>query len=232
MAGLFRLAMATGVEPLDELVRTHDPDRWLSSRFIGDPAARADVIALYGFDHELSRAPKVTTNALIGEIRLTWWREVLDEVFEGRPVRRHPTAQALAAAISRHRLARDRLEAMIDARYRELDPAPLSEADAVAWAAGTAGQVAELAVGILDPGASTDSAGVAGAAWALGRRAAADPALKPAFERTLQEARSALRGLSAVAFPAVAHLALVARPLKSEFARRLRLTAAVAQGRV
>ena len=231
MAGLVRLTMPTGGETLDELVRKIDPDRWLSSRFIGDLAARADVIALYAFDHELTRAPRVTTNALMGEIRLTWWREVLDEVFEGRPVRRHPTAEALAAAIARHGLARDPLEAMIDARYRELGAEPLSEADALAWSTGTGGQAAELAARILDPAADLKAAGLAGAAWALGRRAATDPALRPAFATMLQDARAAVRGLSAAAFPAVAHVALVAAPLKSEFARRLRLTAAVAQGR-
>lgn len=231
MAGLVRSTMPTGGETLDELVRKTDPDRWLSSRFISDLAARADVIALYAFDHELSRAPKVTTNALMGEIRLTWWREALDEMFEGRPVRRHPTAEALAAAISRHGLVRDPLEAMIDARYRELDRAPLSEADALAWSTGTGGQAAELAARILDPATDLQAAGVAGAAWALGRRAATEPELRPAFETMLQDARAAVQGLSAAAFPAAAHVALVAAPLKSEFARRLRLTAAVAQGR-
>ena len=30
------------------------PDRWLSSRFIGDPKARADVVVIYAFDNELA----------------------------------------------------------------------------------------------------------------------------------------------------------------------------------
>src|SRR5215471_7113258 len=94
------------LDDLDELVRRTDPDRWLSSRFIGAPGARADVIALYAYDHELARAPKVTSNALLGEIRLTWWREALDEIFAGKAVRRHPTAEALAAAVARHALPR------------------------------------------------------------------------------------------------------------------------------
>src|SRR5438477_12015585 len=111
-------------DDLEGLVRRVDPDRWLSSRFIGDPAARADVIALYAYDHELARAPKVASNALLGEIRLTWWREALEEIFEDKPVRAHPAVQALARAVERRGLPRETLEAMIDARYRELDPAP------------------------------------------------------------------------------------------------------------
>src|SRR5437762_185405 len=94
---------------LDALIRRVDPDRWLSSRFIGQAAPRADVIALYAFDHELARAPRVASNALLGEMRLTWWREALEEIFEGRPVRQHPAAQALAAAVGRRGLQREPL---------------------------------------------------------------------------------------------------------------------------
>ena len=50
-------------DDLDDLIRRVDPDRWLSSRFISDERARADVIALYAYDHELARAPKVASNA-------------------------------------------------------------------------------------------------------------------------------------------------------------------------
>src|ERR1700747_1184920 len=93
-------------EDLDALVQRVDPDRWLSSRFIGDPGERADAVALDAYDHELARAPKAASNSLLGEIRLTWWREVLDEIYEGRAVRRHPTAQALAGVVDRRNLPR------------------------------------------------------------------------------------------------------------------------------
>ncbi|MBS0334660.1 MAG: squalene/phytoene synthase family protein, partial [Proteobacteria bacterium] len=107
-------------EDLDALIRRVDPDRWLSSRFIADTRARAGVVALYAFDHELARAPRVASNPPLGEIRLTWWREALDEVFGGRAVRMHSTAQALGQVVAAHGLPREPLEAMIDARYREL----------------------------------------------------------------------------------------------------------------
>ena len=64
---------------LDDTVRRVDPERWLARRFIGDATARADVVVLYAYEHELDRAGRVTSNALLAEIRLTWWREVLDE---------------------------------------------------------------------------------------------------------------------------------------------------------
>lgn len=222
-------------DDLDALVRRVDPDRWLSSRFIADPQARADVIALYAFDHELARAPRTASNPLVGEMRLVWWREALDEIFDGRPVRRHPTAEALAEVVRRRGLAREALETMIDGRYRELDPAPMTEAEALDWARDTAGAAAVLAARTLDPVGEALAARDAGAAWALSRtvgqgRIEAGPG-RAALRTALAGARRDVRRLSVAAFPAAAHGAL-ARARASELAKRLRLTWAVARGRL
>jgi len=219
-------------EDLDGLIRRVDPDRWLSSRFIGDLEARADVVALYAFDHELARAPRVASNALLGEMRLTWWREALEEIFEGRHVRHHPAAQALAQTVARRGLAREPLETLIDARYRELDPEPMSEAELLDWARDTGGLVAQLAAQVLDPASEAKMALAGGSAWALGKRLADHPDLRPTFLKVIHAARSASRNLSVAAFPAVAHAALAGRPASNDFARRLRLTIAVARGKI
>ena len=221
---------------LDGLVARVDPDRWLSSRFIGDAATRADIIALYAFDHELARAPRVASNPLMGEIRLAWWSEVLDEVFEGRVVRKHPTALALAAAIGRHALARPRLEAMIDARHRELSAEPMRLGEALEWADGTAGNAAVLAARMLDPQAEEAGALAGGRAWAIGRligtAGLAGPDVGPILDRALRDAT----GLSVAAFPAVAHATLArqrARGRKpSDLGARARVLWAVLRGRV
>jgi phytoene synthase len=217
---------------LDALLRRVDPDRWLSSRFVGNAEARADVVALYAFDHELARAPKVTSNALLGEMRLTWWREALEEIFEGRPVRQHPTAQALAHVIDRRGLKRDVLETMIDARYRELDASPMGEGEVLDWARDTGGLAAQLAAQVLDPATEARMALAGGSAWALGKRLADNPDLRPTFLKVIHAARSASRNLSVAAFPAVAHAVLAGRPARNDFARRLRLTIAVARGKI
>ncbi len=185
--------MSDDGDDLDGLVQRMDPDRWLSSRFIADAAARADVVALYAFDHELARAPQVASNPLLGEIRLTWWREVLDEAFAGRPVRQHPTAQALAAVIARRGLARGPLEAMIDGRYRELDATPMTELEALDWARDCGGQCAALAAEILDPNVEAEFALAAGSAWVLGRSAREAPALAlPAAVASLSDSSAAV----------------------------------------
>jgi len=214
-------------DDLDDLIRRVDPDRWLSSRFVGDAGVRADVIAIYAYDHELARAPKVASNSLLGEIRLTWWREVLDEVYEARHVRHHPTAQALAEVIGRHGLPREPLEAMIDARYRELDATPMDDAEALDWARGSAGKAAEVAARILDPKTPAERAVSGGAAWGLARAGRGEQA-----KAAGAGARADAALLSAASFPAVAHATLALQPAKSEFWKRLRLTAAVATGRL
>ena len=242
-AGLFICDMSHTEEPqtpapedLDAQTRRLDPERWLSSRFIADPEARADVIAIYAFDHELARAPKVASNSLMGEIRLTWWREVLDEVYEGRPVRHHPTAQALARAIDSRGLPREPLEAMIDARYRELDPAPMNLADALEWATGAGGGAAVSAARVLDPNADVVRAEQGGKAWAIGRLMGTAGLTGDDAQGALRAALAAAGGLSVAAFPAIAH-ATLARPRAegrrpSELEMRLRLLWATVRGRV
>jgi len=212
-------------DDLDALIRRVDPDRWLSSRFVADPATRADVIAIYAFDHELARAPRVTSQSMLGEIRLAWWREALDEIFEARAVRAHPTAQALARAVARHSLPRESLEMMLDARYRELDPAPMIDAERAVWADETGGAVSHVCAMILGAPDPT-LAKAAGALWALSK---VDPQL--AAGRRIS-AGLAARGLPAGAFPAVAHAVFATSRARSEVARRARLIWAVAIGRL
>ncbi|MFT4251238.1 MAG: squalene/phytoene synthase family protein, partial [Caulobacter sp.] len=133
---------------LDDLVRRMDPDRWLASRFIADPAARADVVALYAYNYELARVAGGVSNALMGEIRLTWWREAVDELAAGKPPRKHPAVEALAA--SSH--DRGDLAAMAEGRLADLEAEPFAdEAEVMAYLDATAGRVAALAARRLDP---------------------------------------------------------------------------------
>ena len=229
---------------LDALVRRVDPDRWLAARFIGDPEARADVLTLYALNYELSRAAEVASQPLIGEMRLAWWREAVDEIFENRPVRRHPVAQALADVVARRGLAREGLEALVDGRLRELEPWPLEEGEALDYLDATAGCLMTLAVQVLAPGSRADLRPAA-RAWGLAGLQRSGGKLPPSWNRqvvrariaeALQDAASEVRGLPVAAFPAVAY-ATLARPSAagaslSDLSRRLRLTWAVARGRI
>ncbi|MGI8841843.1 MAG: squalene/phytoene synthase family protein [Caulobacteraceae bacterium] len=223
---------------LDLLVRRADPDRWLASRFIADRRRRADVIALYAFDHELERARRVTSEARLAEIRLSWWRDVVDEIFAGEAVRAHPAAHALAGAVARHALPRAPIEAMIEARLAVLGRAGLDIDRALLWARDVGGSAAVLAARVLDPAARTEAAEPAGQVWGLvllRRAGRADHAeLDRAIAESLPRASAMARGLSARAFPAAACATLARARFDSgglfEVERRLRLVRAVARG--
>jgi len=193
------------VDDLDTQVRRAYPDRWLASRFIADEAARADVIALYALDDELTRIARAVREPLMGEIRLTWWSEAISEIFEGRPVRRHPVTLALESAAGRRKLARQPFDAMIDARFVDLEARPL-------------GPVMRIAAAML----GSPEAQIVNAAEALVDR---DPKL-------LKDANHDLADLPAAAFPAVAYATLVRAKDPSELEKRFRLAWAVLRGRL
>lgn len=196
------------LEDLDASVRRTDPDRWLASRFIGDAHTRADVIALYAFDHELSRALGMK-DPLMSEIRLTWWGEVLTEIFEQRPVRRHPVALALAHAVEHHHLPGGPLEALVEARFSLIgEPAHASEV--------TEEALTSLTLRVL----GTDDVEAAKAAAAV-RFGVMDR----------KAANRSLSSLPAIAFPAVLHAA-VEPGSGSSLIGRLRLLWAFLRGRL
>jgi phytoene synthase len=228
-------------DDLDEQVRRTDPDRWLASRFIADGEARADVIALYGLNLELSRAAEVASQPLIGEMRLAWWREAVEEMFEGRPVRRHPTAQALAQAVRRRGLSRDGLEALIEARLRDLEPWPLRPDEVERYLDSTTGALMALAVHALSPDADPHAVRHAARAWGLAGlsrlgRLPQDWPVGQGVDQALRIAVGELRALPVAGFPAVVYATLARaytrRAAPSELTRRLRLTWATATGRI
>jgi phytoene/squalene synthetase len=81
------------------IVERGDPLRFRTA-MLAPVAQRAALFALYAFNVEVSRAPWVTQEAMIAEMRLQWWRDVLGEIAGGGTVRRHEVATPLAAVLS------------------------------------------------------------------------------------------------------------------------------------
>jgi phytoene synthase len=82
------------IEACAALVERGDPDRF-AAVMAAPVAARARLWPLYAFNLEVARAPWVTKEAMIAEMRLQWWRDV---VAEERP-RAHEVAGPLHALI-------------------------------------------------------------------------------------------------------------------------------------
>ncbi|WP_375262844.1 squalene/phytoene synthase family protein [Palleronia sp.] len=81
-----------------EIVRNGDPDRFLAA-MAAPPAARAVLFPVYALNVEVARAPWVTVEPMIAEIRLQWWRDALDEIAEGKTPRRHEVVTPLAEVV-------------------------------------------------------------------------------------------------------------------------------------
>lgn len=78
-----------------QLVERGDPDRFAAS-MAAPVTARPVLFSLYAFNIEVSRAPWVTEESMIAEMRLQWWRDALEEIRTRGVVRRHEVVTPLA----------------------------------------------------------------------------------------------------------------------------------------
>jgi phytoene synthase len=249
--------MSNVAESLDAEVRSAQPDLWLASRLVAAPARRAALIALYAINVELAKVAAAARNPLAGEIRLAWWREEVEALFDRSRPLGHPSLQALSGAVQADRLA---IEAMIEARHAELEPTPFQdEAALVAYLDGVDGGLMRAAAGLLAPGGRAEVTETARAwgwvrllneravwrargrdwiptAWGQPSDAELIAHVRHRIADALALARAETAALPVGAFPAAAYAALAhpyARGLKpSALSKRARLLWASLRGRV
>jgi phytoene synthase len=161
--------MQTNFDHAQELVRQHDPDRYLTA-LLAPAEHRGGLMALYAFNSEVARVREMVRDPLPGEVRLQWWRDFLSGSAHG-DANANPVAAALASTIERYHLPVEALQAVIDARVFDLydDPMP-SLHDLEGYAGETSSALMQLAAIILaggdEPG-TCDLAGHAGVAYGL-----------------------------------------------------------------
>lgn len=102
------------VDACVRLVERGDPDRFLAV-MAAPPAARARLFPLYAFNLEVARASWVTRELLIAEMRLQWWRDVVENAASGA-ARAHEVAGPLHDLIRQAGLPVPVLVALIEAR--------------------------------------------------------------------------------------------------------------------
>jgi phytoene synthase len=150
-------------------LRRHDRDRYQIALF-APVDRRAALMALYAFNYEVARIREYVREPMLGLIRLQWWRDALDEIYAGKPARRHEVATPLAAAIQAHHLSKTHFTALLDARARDMEEAPPESLTALEdYAAATSGSLNLLALEVLGVGAAraADAARAAGIGYAL-----------------------------------------------------------------
>ena len=82
-------------------------------------ARRRAIIALYAFCREIDDVVDETTDPSVARLKLAWWRTEVAAIYSGRP--QHPVALALAECVEPFRLARERLEEIIDGMQMDLE---------------------------------------------------------------------------------------------------------------
>ena len=134
-----------------EQVRRFDRERYLCLLFAPEPA-RSRLLALYAFNLEVAKIRETVSEALLGQIRLQWWRDVLACGGHG-DVAAHPVGAALREVVVRYRLPLPMLVALIDAHTFDLYEEPMaSVADLQLYAAQTSAAVIEFAARVLNDG--------------------------------------------------------------------------------
>lgn len=102
------------------LVERGDPDRF-AAMMAAPVAARGPMAVLFAFNLEVARAPWVTKEPMIAEMRLQFWRDVVADAVAGN-TRAHEVAGPLAELIRDRHLPADLLDRMVEARRFDIYP--------------------------------------------------------------------------------------------------------------
>jgi 15-cis-phytoene synthase len=130
------------------LVRESDRERYLAALFA--PADRRNALfSVYAFDIEISRIRDLAREPMPGEIRLQWWREVL-EGERASEAAANPVSAAVLATLARYDLPADKLVGLLEAHRFDIYDEPMPTLPALqSYASNSAGAIFDCATRIL-----------------------------------------------------------------------------------
>lgn len=209
----------------DARLKRTDENRWLASRYA--PAdARERLVAIYLLHQELGRALQAK-EAMLGKIRIQWWRETLAQLGGAGPLRRHDLSEELARVTS----GRTDLVAPINELVDRFDDVIDDHLQQGGHDAGlghaqrhlaTEAALTRLAGLVLDPSATQDQLDTLAL---CGEAHLATTAELPDAEARWQDARQAARRLPPKLWPAILHMTADKAP---PLAKRWRMFRAMA----
>lgn len=137
------------IEACAEIVQRSDPERF-AALMAAPVADRGTLAVLYAFNAELARAPWASKEPMIAEMRLQWWRDVIEAEAQG-PGQPHEVATPLGKLIRTKALPLDLLDGMAAARQWDIYRDPHADAASL-WVyleatGGALMQVSALALG-------------------------------------------------------------------------------------
>lgn len=146
---MVRETMSDPLEICLATLRDTDRDRYLAC-LLSPIEKRGFLAALYAFNAETARIRELTKQPLAGEIRLQWWRDLLEGDAKGDAAA-NPVAAGLLKSLETFDLPRQPLLNMLDARIFDLYDDPMPDRSSLEGYAGeTASALLQLAAMILD----------------------------------------------------------------------------------
>ncbi|MGR6430951.1 phytoene/squalene synthase family protein [Rhizobium sp. PAMB 3182] len=142
-------------------LRETDRDRYLVA-LLSPEARRRALVALYVYNAEIAKVRDLVHEPLPGEVRLQWWRDIIEGQNPGQ-AEANPLSAELMAAVHACRLPTAPLIAMSEARIFDLYDDPMPDvATLEAYAGETASALIQLASLVLSPEKAGESAAAAG----------------------------------------------------------------------
>lgn len=151
-----------------EQVKRFDKDRFTCALFLPN-AEREKIFTLLAFNQEIAKISQTVSEPLPGLIRLQWWRDAIDGIYQNDP-RQHEVVHELYRLIQEHPLTRQLFDDLLTAREQDLDETlPKNIQDLLEYAEHTSGNLFMLmleALGIRDT-QLLQAAKHLGIAWSL-----------------------------------------------------------------
>lgn len=133
------------------IAREADPDRAIAALF-APSKVRDDLFALIAFNAELARIADQVSEPELGAIRLQWWRDALERAQTGEATG-HPVADAFGGVLGRRALSRERIAALIDARFFDIGETVMADTASLnAYLSDTTGSLFALTADIAAAG--------------------------------------------------------------------------------
>jgi phytoene synthase len=115
--GSAMMIAAQDIQACANLVSTADQERFRAT--MSAPVAARDVLfPIHAFCLEVAKAPWMTKESMIAEMRLQFWRDVLQEKIDGKGPRAHEVARPLAGVLDED--AARALDATVTARQWDI----------------------------------------------------------------------------------------------------------------
>jgi len=102
-------------------VKKNDYYRYLCCLLCNDNI-RDRLFAIYAFNNEIAKIKDIISEPMAGHIRLQWWRDAIDEIYNGAPVKhRHEIVDALYRVVSEVDISKELFDNLIDAREADIE---------------------------------------------------------------------------------------------------------------